>query len=70
MLALEFRTILDQSREKVTASHYRRYIDASHLAHHLTQEFGFSVSYFAEGTGFAKFRSDDAYVARLLFLKD
>jgi SAM-dependent methyltransferase len=70
ILALEFRTTQDLAREKVTASHYRRYIDASHLAHHLTNEFSYSLIYFAEGTGFAKFRSDDAYVARLLLLKD
>lgn len=70
MLALEFRTTQDQSREKVTASHYRRFIDASQLARHLTHECGYALNYFAEGTGFAKFRSDDAYVARLLLLKD
>lgn len=70
MLALEFRTLQDQNREKVTGAHYRRYIDADQLSHQITHEHGFALSYFAEGIGFAKFRSDDAFVARALFLKD
>ncbi len=69
MLALEFRTREDASREKVTGSHYRRYIDAEALADQLVQDYPGALEYFTTGTGLAKFRSDDAHVARILVRK-
>ena len=65
-LALEFRTMRDRAQEKVTDSHYRRFIDpvefnARAMAH------GFVTTYFVEGFGFAKYKQDDAHVARFLF---
>lgn len=70
VLALEFRTTLDQSREKVTGTHYRRYINAEQLVNNLTDNYSCSLQYFATGTGFAKFRTDDAYVARIILVKE
>lgn len=65
LLAVEYRTIRDLSGTKVTASHYRRYIlPAAFEARALGR--GFDVIYAVEGFGFAKYREDDAYVARTL----
>lgn len=66
LLAVEYRTIRDASGVKVTDAHFRRFImpatfEASALDH------GFDVVYSVEGFGFAKYREDDAYVARTIF---
>lgn len=60
---LEFRTNQDAGRVKVTAEHYRRYVELSQFEQDAA-EFGLSVVYKAEGTGFAKYKDDDAHVAR------
>jgi SAM-dependent methyltransferase len=66
-LAVEFRTVRDISLSKVTPDHYRRFIEpASFLAR--TTHRGFSCSYFVEGFGFAKYKADDAYVARCMLV--
>jgi SAM-dependent methyltransferase len=65
-LAVEYRTVRDQSGAKVTASHYRRFVlPAAFEARALAR--AFDVIYSVEGFGFAKYRQDDAYVARTLF---
>jgi len=66
LLAVEYRTIRDASGVKVTDDHFRRFImpatfEARALDH------GFDVEYSVEGFGFAKYRADDAYVARTIF---
>ena len=68
LLAVEYRTIRDSSGAKVTAEHYRRFVvPASFEARALGR--GFDVVYAVEGFGFAKYRQDDAYVARTVFRK-
>jgi cyclopropane fatty-acyl-phospholipid synthase-like methyltransferase len=69
VLALEFRTLEDEYRQKVTDAHYRRYIDLEKLKQQITQEFPGKIEYVAQGTGMAKYHSDDAHVARLLVHK-
>lgn len=69
ILALEFRTLADAYRNKVTGAHYRRYIDAQELVQQLTQEYPGRLLYFAEGTGMAKYKTDDAHVARILIAR-
>lgn len=65
LLAIEFRTDRDAQQTKVTDSHYRRFIPPlDFLAR--AAKFGFSPVYFTEGFGFAKYRNDDAHVARAL----
>lgn len=64
-LCLEFRTDRDAALSKVTGDHYRRFIRPSDFMTRLN-EAGLDVDYFVEGVGFAKFRQDDAYVARVL----
>jgi len=66
LLAVEYRTVRDSTGPKVTGSHFRRYVlpaefETRALAH------GFTVAYAVEGFGFAKYRTDDAYVARGLY---
>jgi SAM-dependent methyltransferase len=65
ILALEFRTHLDESRPKETSPHYRRFINPINLMNKLIH-FRFRVEYFASGFGFAKYREDDAHVARFI----
>lgn len=68
LLAVEYRTIRDSSGIKVTERHYRRFVlPASFEARALGR--GFDVAYSVEGFGFAKYREDDAYVARTIFRK-
>jgi hypothetical protein len=52
----------------VTQAHFRRFVTpAAFQASALGR--GFDVEYAVEGFGFAKYKQDDAYVARTLFLK-
>ena len=69
VLALEFRTKEDEHLQKVTGDHYRRYIDSQVLAEQISRECNLNLQYFAQGRGFAKYYSDDAHVARLIFEK-
>lgn len=66
IVALEFRTIRDRDLPKVTSAHYRRYIDPISIIT-IGDRLGFVVDYFVEGFGYAKYRNDDAYVARIIF---
>lgn len=68
MIALEFRTVEDRLRAKVTGEHFRRFIDSDEFSSKV-QKFGLEVSYFVEGIGFAKLGKDDAHVARYILTK-
>ena len=63
---VEFRTNKDIGRPKATPEHFRRYIEPSKFISKLGVK-GFKVDYFAEGFGLAKFKNDDAHVARIIF---
>lgn len=67
-LAVEYRTVRDVSGAKVTSTHYRRFVDPSAFNANAVLQ-GFEVAYAVEGFGFAKYRQDDAYVARALLVK-
>ena len=66
LLAVEYRTIRDQVGAKETETHYRRFVLPSTFQARALER-GFEATYAVEGFGFAKFRHDDAYVARTLF---
>lgn len=68
VVALEFRTERDKSQPKFTASHYRRFVSPVRFFSKVEKN-GFSVEYFTEGFGFAKFKNDDAHVARFILQK-
>lgn len=67
-LAVEYRTLRDSSGAKVTGSHYRRFVDPTSFNAQAVLH-GFDVTYAVEGYGFAKYREDDAYVARALLAR-
>lgn len=64
--AVEYRTVRDMSLTKSTADHYRRFIQPSDLVAEANSK-GLSCRYAVEGFGFAKYKTDDAYVARMIF---
>lgn len=64
-LAAEFRTVRDAAQTKVTPPHYRRFMEPMALLER-THRHGFLTRYYVEGFGFAKYGTDDAYVARCL----
>lgn len=64
-VALEFRTMRDMNQKKITPKHYRRFVDPLEFMNAALRA-GFKTSYFVEGFGYAKYRDDDAHVARFL----
>lgn len=64
-LAVEFRTTLDAAGAKETGEHYRRYVDPAAFVARLAEN-GLQTVWQAEGRGMAKYRSDDAHVARIV----
>jgi SAM-dependent methyltransferase len=68
-LAFEFRTAADANLSKVTAAHYRRYVEPTDFLNELFQR-GLTASYFTQGTGFAKYKDDDAHVVRMVIKKN
>lgn len=68
VLALEFRTNRDEKLAKVTDKHYRRFVNPIEVIARAADA-GFVCEYFTEGFGYAKYKSDDAHVARLLLKK-
>lgn len=68
LLAFEYRTTEDQFLEKDAPPHYRRYQSAEALNRQL-QGLGFKLIYAIEGQGYAKYKADDAIVARCIFEK-
>lgn len=66
IMALEFRTLRDRDLPKVTSAHFRRYVDPISIID-IGLKLGFTVDYFVEGFGYAKYKNDDAYVARIIF---
>ena len=68
MLALEYRTTADQYLEKHAPPHFRRYQSAENVNIAL-QSHGFEMLYETEGQGYAKYRDEDAIIARSIFRK-
>lgn len=67
-VCLEFRTPRDQFQQKETGEHYRRYVDPLGFIER-ARKYNFECKYVVEGFGFAKYKSDDAYVARIILTK-
>lgn len=65
LLALEFRTIKDKNLKKEFGNHYRRFIDPNYLINKLAN-MSLKVEYFVEGQGYAKYKLDDAFIARII----
>ena len=69
VLAVEFRTIRDASLSKVTDKHYRRFIEPLDFLSR-AKKVGFEPTYFVEGFGYAKYKEDDAHVARFILVNN
>jgi cyclopropane fatty-acyl-phospholipid synthase-like methyltransferase len=68
LMAVEFRTTRDRTGEKVTERHFRRFLEP--VTFQLDAfEHGFRTTYSVEGFGFAKYKQDDAHVARCLLVR-
>lgn len=67
-VAVEFRTNRDEGLNKVTGKHYRRYINPLDFIMK-SAKYGFKPVYFTEGFGYAKYKSDDAHVARVILCR-
>jgi SAM-dependent methyltransferase len=65
LMAVEYRTIRDSSGVKETDAHYRRFMSPAEFQYSAIRH-GFRVTYAVEGYGFAKYKHDDAYVARTI----
>lgn len=65
LCAVEFRTHRDFYLKKETSPHYRRYIDPLDF-HARAHASGLEPMYFIEGFGYAKYKGDDAHVARFV----
>jgi hypothetical protein len=64
-MAFEFRTAADENLSKVTAAHYRRYVEPVDFLNELFKR-DLTASYFTQGTGYAKYKDDDAHVVRMI----
>lgn len=62
----EFRTMEDELLSKYTGAHYRRYVDPARLIKKFN-DLDYATDYHVQGVGFAKYKVDDAHVARLVF---
>jgi SAM-dependent methyltransferase len=67
-VAFEFRTPEDEALEKVADAHYRRFVNPDELSVAMKAK-GFDTDYIIVGKGFAKYKSEDAHVARTMFTK-
>ena len=65
IVALEFRIDKDKKLKKETAKHYRDFISTDYFENTLIKK-EFKILYKVSGTGFAKYKSDNAYIARYL----
>lgn len=68
VFSAEFRTHRDEGGTKVTSSHYRRFVNPVAFMRR-AQDAGLCVKYFVEGYGHAKYKEDDAHVARIILEK-
>ena len=69
VVCIEYRTSADELRQKETPPHYRRYIDAAKLKDKITNR-GMTLAYSIEGSGYAKYKNDDAHIARQIIIKN
>lgn len=69
VFTVEFRTLKDSDLRKETAPHFRRFVDPTQFLSRC-KLYGLRPTYFVEGRGFAKYRADDAHVARIILELD
>ena len=60
---LEYRTHLDKNKKKIFKNHYRNFINPKNLENILIK-LNLKSIFFKEGKGMAKYKNEDAFVAR------
>jgi len=61
----EFRTERDEEKPKTAAQHFRRFVNSAVFSASL-DKFGYDIEYMIEGSGFAKYKNEDAHVCRII----
>ena len=64
----EFRNEKDKNRKKVTPKHFRKFYSSDYVSS-IAYKNNLSCIYQVEGIGFAKWRDDDAFVSRQIYIK-
>ena len=64
----EYRTKKDKSKKKIFKNHFRNYLNPKNISKIFKSQ-KLNKIYQVEGQGFAKYKSEDAYVARQIFIK-
>ena len=67
-LFLEYRNIKDENLEKVMPKHFRKFFE-SEFVNSIAEKNNLKCDYQVEGKGFAKWKFDDAFVTRQIFIK-
>jgi len=67
-LAVEFRTDEDEKRQKISAPHYRRFLEPSRFVKEI-EGYGLKVDYRHEGTGLSIYKEEDPHLCRIIAVK-
>ena len=67
-LFLEYRNIRDKHLEKVMQKHFRKFFESEFVSS-VAEKNNLKCNYQVEGKGFAKWKFDDAFVTRQIFIK-
>ena len=67
-LFLEYRNLKDEHLEKVMPKHFRKFFETEFVTS-VAEENNLKCNYKIEGRGFAKWKTDDAFVSRQIFIK-
>ncbi len=64
----EYRTVKDKSKKKVFRNHFRNYLNPKNISKIFKSQ-KLIRFYEVEGQGFARYKTEDAHVARQIFIK-
>ncbi len=67
-LYIEYRELRDKEIDKIYSDHYRRFVDAGVFARKMMDNGGMILDYQIIGRGLAKFREEDPWIARQIFV--
>lgn len=69
LLFVEYRNQYDKNLPKVTGTHFREFYSSSTISG-IAEQNGLISCYEVSGTGYAKYKCDDAFVTRQIFKKE
>lgn len=68
ILFVEYRTIEDRNRKKINDNHFRNYLNENKV-NRILYDNNLSNTFFNKGTGLAKFKNENPFVARHIITK-